>query len=425
MSPQTPEERAVWIAIVWTYGFYLLGALYPLAPALAWLLLLGALAGRLPLGGARGPGRWRLPASLWLWLGAMLLMLVALIIAHIDYALGLVQTIKSSIGWAKGWALLALFLLIGGMRIRPQLLSRAACLLGAQTLLVLPLTVLAYGLGLPTTLYVSPLQVVGGPGPEFFDVTLLAFNPDNGLPRWRLFTPWGPALGLVGCVYFMLALDEREQAWRLLGLAGAGAMVLASGSRLGLVAIPCVLLLAWGLPRLGEPRLLGAAALACLLAGLLGPHLLEFGESLAESFHAARPESSRVRATLGRIALERWASEAPLWGHGVVERGPHLVEYMPIGSHHSWYGLLFVKGMVGLLAFAGALFATLVALLRRGGALTSGGLRILLLLLLYSFGENLEILAYLYWPGLVVLGAALFQPPTPAAARLQPARSAP
>lgn len=30
-----------------------------------------------------------------------------------------------------------------------------------------------------------------------------------------------------------------------------------------------------------------------------------------------------------------------------------------------------------------------------------------LILLLYTFGENLEILAYLFWPALVVLGSAL------------------
>jgi hypothetical protein len=47
---------------------------------------------------------------------------------------------------------------------------------------------------------------------------------------------------------------------------------------------------------------------------------------------------------LGEIAQQRWRHEAFWFGHGMVERGPHLVEYMPIGSHHSWYGLLLSKG---------------------------------------------------------------------------------
>jgi hypothetical protein len=69
-------------------------------------------------------------------------------------------------------------------------------------------------------------------------------------------------------------------------------------------------------------------------------------------FKEARAESTRVRQTLKEIAGYRWKTEAPIWGHGVVEPGPHLVEYMPIGSHHTWYGLLFVKGIVGLFALA-------------------------------------------------------------------------
>ena len=34
----------------------------------------------------------------------------------------------------------------------------------------------------------------------------------------------------------------------------------------------------------------------------------------------------------------------------------------------------------------------------------STGLAILFILFLYTFGENLEILAYLYWPGLILMG---------------------
>ena len=39
-----------------------------------------------------------------------------------------------------------------------------------------------------------------------------------------------------------------------------------------------------------------------------------------------------------------------------------------------------------------------------------------LTLVLYSFGENLEILAYLYWPALVVIGMALAAKPATEAA---------
>jgi len=38
------------------------------------------------------------------------------------------------------------------------------------------------------------------------------------------------------------------------------------------------------------------------------------------------------------------------------------------------------------------------------------GLGMIMLLFLYTFGENLEILAYLFWPGLVLIGIAHKEP---------------
>ena len=35
------------------------------------------------------------------------------------------------------------------------------------------------------------------------------------------------------------------------------------------------------------------------------------------------------------------------------------------------------------------------------------GVAMLLILFLYTFGENLEVLAYLYWPALVLVGIAV------------------
>ena len=82
---------------------------------------------------------------------------------------------------------------------------------------------------------------------------------------------------------------------------------------------------------------------------------------------------------------------------------------MPIGSHHSWYGLLFVKGLAGALALAIPLAASIIMLSLRANRCSSArhALGMSLLLVLYSFGENLEVLAYLYWPALLVIGFAL------------------
>ncbi len=88
-----------------------------------------------------------------------------------------------------------------------------------------------------------------------------------------------------------------------------------------------------------------------------------------------------------------------------------MVEYMPIGSHHSWYGLLFVKGVFGFVALALPMAWSLLELTVRAQASRTArsALSVMLVLSFYSFGENLEILAYLYWPGLIIVGIAFRQ----------------
>lgn len=120
----------------------------------------------------------------------------------------------------------------------------------------------------------------------------------------------------------------------------------------------------------------------------------------------ARLASTRVQTVLENLAVQRWRDEAPIWGHGKVESGPKLVEFMPIGSHHTWYGLLFVKSLVGLFALAIPMGLSLVYLFvfSAHNVLALAAMCMLVVFTCYSFFENLEILAYLYWPALFWLG---------------------
>ncbi len=412
VSPQNFEERVVWISITWTYGFYVLGGLYVLAPVVGWVLTL-YLIKRLWCQSSQTPEEQRIqiPIAVWVWIISMLVMLIALLIGHMDWELGLGKTIKSSIGWAKGWALMAIFPLIGCLKIRPAIIYRATGIVCLQTLILLPLLYLAFLLRLPQDLYVSPIQIIGGPGPEFFRVSLYNIDPDH-VTRWFLFAPWAPALGFVANIYLLFALQEKDRKWFWIGLLGSIAMVLVCKSRLALVVMIMVPLGAWGLSQMLRPGMLMLAGGGGLTAGFCAPWLLQLFEDLQQRFRSARADSSRVREALGRIALDRWQGEAPIWGHGIVERGPHLVEYMPIGSHHSWYGLLFVKGAVGFMALAVPLAWSFIDLLLKAQTSKTAqtGLGMILLLFLYTFGENLEILAYLFWPGLILVGIAHNEP---------------
>ncbi|WP_235008682.1 O-antigen ligase domain-containing protein [Candidatus Halocynthiibacter alkanivorans] len=408
-SPRNPAETMLWRALIWTWPFYFIGALYVVGPVLAWLM--GGLAVlALYLGPAiradlrpAGP----VPPVVTGWILGMILMLIVLLIGHVDWDLSLRQTIKSTVGWAKGWALLALFPLAGAvLPVRRALLVRGQCVVGAWTLALAPLMLLAPTLGLPERIFVSPLRAVGGPGPEYFTVFLFTWDPATWTPRWQFFAPWSPFAALLGVMMFLFALEEKHRGWRGAGLLAGMLMVFASKSRMGLVGL---LICPVG-PRL-MPLLLrgwawhvGAALIASLAV---------FGTTLATAlgdgvyaFKMARADSTRVRATLQRIAEERWQNEAPWFGHGTIQPGSHLVEYMPIGSHHTWYGLLFIKGLAGFCALLIPLvwntgLALVDATRHARGRLPLG---ILMTIMLLSFGENLEIQVYLLWPGLVMLG---------------------
>lgn len=401
---QTADERLIYRAISLTFVVWLLGGLYLLAPVLGWVLLARLIQRKLSQPKHDKPLSW----PLYAWALAMVVMLLALVIGHLTMELGTAKLIKSSIGWAKGWALMALFMLAAALPVRPEVIFRACCLVCKQAVLLMPLFVLAWLLHLPQTLWVSPTQLIGGPGPEFFSVSLYEIDPGSHTPRWRLFTPWAPALGLMGNLYFICALEEKNTGYRRWGLAGSILMILLSQSRLAIACVVLVMGLRLLLASFRHPWVYLLAAPGMMLAGCVGGVIIERAEAGMQAVKAARAGSTRVRQALGDIALERWWNEAIVWGHGIVERGPHMVEYMPIGSHHTWYGLLFVKGLAGAIALGFAFGASFLHLLPHVSRLPSArlGLSLLLMLFLYTFGENLEILSYLFWPALMLIGRA-------------------
>ncbi|MEO1039582.1 MAG: O-antigen ligase domain-containing protein [Pseudomonadota bacterium] len=408
-DPSSVEDRVVALALVGTWPVYAIGGLYVLGPVLGVMLTVlfcvrAYVRARTP--GAAPP----IPFGVWVWIAAMAVMLLALLMGHWTQGLSTGQTIKSTIGWAKGWALFAMFPLAGAcLNIKAETVIKAASVTALISLLLTPLIFMAPKVGLPPTLFVSPLKAVGGPGPEFFAVQLYSIDPGDGLPRWRYFTPWSPAAAMIGNLYLILAIEDKRKVWRWIGIISALAIIVLSKSRLGLVAAISIWPLAWGISRLGRPGLWLTGALPAFMLLLFSGPILDFIDKLYMDIRGMRVDSSRVREALGRLALDRWRDEAPIWGHGIVESGSHYVQFMPIGSHHTWFGLLFVKGAVGAGALGIALvwsaieFAALSLTRRIGRA----ALAILLLMILFTIGENLEILAYLLWPGLLVLGIAM------------------
>jgi hypothetical protein len=219
MKPQNFPESLLWYSIISTYGLYLIGGLYLVGPAIAWILLV-YLIWQLLQQTEQTPAAERIviPWPIWVWIAGMLIQQVALVMGHLDFNLGMATLIKSSIGWAKGWALLALFPLIGCLKIRPQLLYRAVCVVGLHTLLLTPFLVLAYVVKLDPFLYIAPLKFLGPGADTFFQVWL--YLKDGESARLTFFAPWAPGAGIVGNIYFFMALQEKNPRWRWCGIIG-------------------------------------------------------------------------------------------------------------------------------------------------------------------------------------------------------------
>ncbi len=409
--PRPAEDLIVAAALASTWIVYLVGGLYVLGPVLG-VGLTAIYLSRRYLAGSDISVRTvdNIPAGVWVWIFGMLAMLLALEVGHMNQNLGMGQTIKSTIGWAKGWALLALFPLAGAcLNIKLETVLKAAGWVALGTLLLTPALLFSRSIGLPEVLFVSPLKAVGGPGPEFFAVQLYSIEPTDNTTRLRYFTPWSPAAGMIGNMYLIFALADRRKLWKWIGILSALAMIVTSKSRLAIAAAMLIWPLVLAVSESRRPALWFIASLGLLMLTPLAQGILDWLDATLNSVKSMRADSTRVREALGEIAVDRWWSEAPIWGHGVVERGPHFVEYMPIGSHHTWYGLLFVKGAVGALALLIPLVWSLLEFTILAFARKLSGqiaLAMVALMIFYSIGENLEILAYLMWPGLIVMGIA-------------------
>ncbi|KJG14581.1 hypothetical protein UB38_03090 [Photobacterium iliopiscarium] len=156
------DEKIIYYTIVLTYPLYLLGGLYLVGPVLGWFLLYHAVMIMLN-------NRVEINYLAMLWLFSILLIEIVVVIGSFNTGHSLLMTIKSTIGWAKGWALIGVFIFIGAiLPIRYYILQQAVINILWQSLLISPLLIIVAFLDFPTLLYISPLKILGGGGEQFF-----------------------------------------------------------------------------------------------------------------------------------------------------------------------------------------------------------------------------------------------------------------
>jgi hypothetical protein len=408
IKPQNLPEALVWYYIIGTYVIYYMGAQYLFAPMLGTFLTIYLIV-RLWWQDEQTPPQERVtvPFASWLWLGAILVIEFSLIMGHLHFNLGVDQIVKTTMNrWFRTWFLFPMFLLAGSLPIRPQLIYRAICILCFQSLFFILLGAAGIAAGIPDDLeYSSPLKIFGGG--DFYDVKILGYTTSyDGESRLQLFTPWAPALGLLGNIYFWFAWCETDKKWRWLGLLGATAMVVSSVSRAGIIFLPLVPCLIWLMLNVTRPWVQMLAGFTCFLAGLFGSTLLSAIETLTSNLNSYRAGSSRVRETLQRMAIEKW-QKSPIWGYGTISpKGPAVTGHLPVGTHHTWNSLLYTHGIVGCTALAIAVIWSFLELLIKAhrSPIARVGLSVILILILFSFSENLDSMTYIFWPGLLILG---------------------
>ncbi len=412
IKPQTAAERVIWYVIILSYPMYFLGLVFPVNTTLPWLLLINVgmrfwqQSDRTPIA-----DRIRIPPIIWLWVISSIVVLIAMLVGLTDFNYDIREIIRSGLNWCREWALYPICLTLGCcLPIRPQLIYRAVCHLCGQSIVMLGVCVLAFTVKVPDLLYSSPIERLTQNGKLFYEVRLYLIDLDSGGLRFTLFTPWAPALGLVACIYFLLALQELDQVWKTIGIVGSTAMILASVSRGAFIFLPASILLIWVWVAWNRAYLQLVLGFLAFWLALFSFTVTQAVESAIDGFVGARKSSSQLREVLQRVALERWA-EAPIWGHGKQIPGPPVLKGMPLGSHHTWIGLLFSHGVVGFTAILIACVTTVIVLAIKAKVdrLPRVALAIMLIVLFTSMGESMEKLVYLFWPALVLVGIA-FRP---------------
>jgi hypothetical protein len=195
----------------------------------------------------------------------------------------------------------------------------------------------------------------------------------------------------------------------LVGIIGNITMIVLSVSRMGMLVMIMVPTAVYFASRMLRPWVWILGVIATILILIFYEPLTMYVEQTIAQIKDSRADSTRVRAALNDMASYRWNTEAVWFGHGIVERGSHYVEFMPIGSHHNWYGLLFVKGLVGFLGFAIPFGITGIVLFYKSqtNRIAQLGLGLFLILGFFSMSENIEALAYMTWPAWLLIGISL------------------
>ncbi len=409
-------EKIIWFQSLFIYPIYLSGTLFIFNLLQLWILVGYTLFWQVKLSlettnkiDSIDIRHWRsIPLLMWGWLISMILMGVTILIGLYENGYNSNEMMRSTMGWMGDWSLLGIYPVLGYLLpIRPVVIYRSACVIAAQSLIAIPICYGAYLLKLPGLIYLSPLERIIQNGKTFYLISWYTREVDSDGIRFALFTPWAPALGLISCIFFFYALEEQTPVWKWLGIVGSLAMMIASVSRGAYLFLPATIAIVWVIKNLSFIQFQLSLGLSCFLGGIGSALLLDRFQEFSDNFKSARKSSSQLRSELERVAFDRW-TDSPIFGHAKQIPGPEFLKNMPIGSHHTWIGLLFTQGLTGFCLFFTPVVWSLIglSLKTKSNPIAHVTLKALILITFTSFGENIEKLAYLHWSAFLLIGTA-------------------
>ncbi len=402
--PESPVEHAVFWSIVGQYVLYFLG-LAPIAPLLTAGPVIAFAA--LRMFRDRIVPHW-LPM---LWFGCMMGVLLEMLA---------VFWLKGVGGWyVPGWLLtfgLAAFIPMAGRFVRPAVVFSAVAILGVQTLVYSLIAWRVVSSGLEPH-YPSPIPAVRMIDPAYNSVRLIQPKDISGTEsRLIAFTPFPTSAGAMAAIFALLTLGLRRSWWKALAMAGWAALIVLAVARTAMISggLACVL---YGLLHLRR-RWLFLAGGAALMLGMAFTGPLLRSVDFAYSFvRESRPSSSQDRTNLRRLAWDGWRyGEDPVLGEGASVRGGPIVREVGLGTHDAYQSNFFIRGALG---FGLTMLPVVVTLVFGFFAGRSPAERMVaavpLVLLIYSYSQELASLYVHIWPAFLIIGAASPRPQIPAA----------
>ncbi|QRM53583.1 O-antigen ligase family protein [Sinorhizobium sp. BG8] len=268
-----------------------------------------------------------------------------------------------------GWIVAGLAIWAGAAhRLSGRLIIRSITILGGFIIALAAIGAVGVALGLPALYspYSLPLLIAPNSVSARLYGSVAIYISEETLgeltTRLILFYPYTTALGLGGIGITLISLLEKDWRFRLCGMAGGLIAVVFSWSRISLGAL-VICAVGWCWLKASLKLRLAFVGLGLGTLFVLSIADVNWPEAIADLQN--RIDGVRAGSSLARqiIYEKSWEGflQSPVFGHGWIGPSVHPKEMLPIGSHSTFYGLLYTGGALTFGAFAIAIAMTLVA----------------------------------------------------------------